>query len=38
MVILGVVAILATFGTIAATIYPIENQAFATRQDQAIPL
>jgi hypothetical protein len=29
MAILGVVAIVAAFGMIAATIYPIENQAFA---------
>jgi hypothetical protein len=38
MSILGVVIILDAFGMIAATIYPIENQAFAQRQDQAIPL
>jgi hypothetical protein len=36
MAILGVVAIVAAFGMIAATIYPIENQAFAQQQDQAI--
>jgi hypothetical protein len=36
MTILGVVAIVAAFGMIAATIYPIENQAFAQQQDQAI--
>jgi hypothetical protein len=36
MAILGVVATVAAFGMIAATIYPIENQAFAQQQDQAI--
>ncbi|HZB17758.1 MAG TPA: hypothetical protein VE445_11380, partial [Nitrososphaeraceae archaeon] len=36
MAILGVVAIVAAFGMIDATIYPIENQAFAQQQDQAI--
>jgi hypothetical protein len=36
MAILGVVAIVAAFGMIAATIHPIENQAFAQQQDQAI--
>ena len=38
MAILGVVAIVAAFSMIAATIYPIENQTFAQQQDQAIPL
>ena len=36
MAILGVVAIVAAFGMIDATIYPMENQAFAQQQDQAI--
>jgi hypothetical protein len=36
MAILGVLAIVAAFGMIAATIYPIENQAFAQQQDQTI--
>jgi hypothetical protein len=36
MAILGVIAIVAAFGMIAATIYPIEHQAFAQQQDQAI--
>ena len=33
MALLGVVAIVAAFGMIATT-YPIENQAFAQRQDR----
>jgi hypothetical protein len=36
IVISGVVAIVAAFAMIA-TIYPIENQAFAQQQDQPIP-